>query len=160
MNFQITSVHLLGAAVDNERISTNRDDGNGIVIQDEVGIFHNLYNPEDDVLEFVYPLRELDLALGKEGSEIGIPLPNNYHQENVMRELPDEDDHLTYRGVMRNGVLISDGAMNIIVKDWINQRLSNGFCTGDVGDGRTDFIRYNSDSRHWWHEYYIHFKFQ
>lgn len=67
---KILSVDLLGAAVDDEEVSTNQNDGNdddyqpradsydpavksiyGNAIEDQVIFFINWYNPEDDVLE-------------------------------------------------------------------------------------------------------------
>jgi hypothetical protein len=53
----ITSVHLLGAAVDHEQVSMNAADCNfnnpllpcnGEAIKSEIGIFRNLYNPSND----------------------------------------------------------------------------------------------------------------
>ena len=43
----------------------------GNAIQDEVIKFYNLYNPEDNILQFVYPVFE-DTALGKDGSQLDI----------------------------------------------------------------------------------------
>ena len=55
----ITSVHLLGAAINHEQISKNQNDCkldkpslpcSGVAIESEVGHFYNLYNPEDNML--------------------------------------------------------------------------------------------------------------
>ena len=93
-NFKIESVHLLGAAVDNEEISTNKQvidldatnwgtvkspekTGYGQAVQEEVIKFYNLYNPEDSIFEpnaiyplypfQIYPSFEGDWALGQNG---------------------------------------------------------------------------------------------
>lgn len=69
-NIRISSIHLLGAAVDNEEVSKNPNDWNddnppstrpsndpsvmstyGDAIENQVTSFYNLYNTEDDVLE-------------------------------------------------------------------------------------------------------------
>lgn len=114
-NYTIKSVHLLGAAVDNEEVTKNpfdivKDPLNGYIInviemkypiildkikysygqavEDEVEYFYNLYNPKDDSLEWFYPLNEnKDSALGLNGSEKGISLPSNYREKNVQSEI-------------------------------------------------------------------------
>src|SRR5215211_7542173 len=59
-DYQISSVHLLGAAVDNEEVSKNPLDidgdstikhAYGKAIQEEVIRFYNLYDPEDNMLQ-------------------------------------------------------------------------------------------------------------
>jgi pimeloyl-ACP methyl ester carboxylesterase len=110
-NFNITSVHLMGAAVDNEEVSKLQQDilndltnwgsvnsAYGKAIEKVVTDFYNLYNPEDNVLEprvvfQIYPSYELgDLALGQSGYQpipydISLSLPDNYNQINVMGEI-------------------------------------------------------------------------
>jgi hypothetical protein len=101
-NFAIASVHLMGAAVDDEEISRNPSDTEdspkddaivyGQAIEEEVAHFYNLYNPEDDALEpgyfnqwyfdcsfnyseqqpIYYPCFEQDFALGQEGMQTTI----------------------------------------------------------------------------------------
>jgi hypothetical protein len=110
-NFRLESVHLMGAAVDDEEVSKNPNDNrnsindDGIVygdaIEKHVKKFYNLYNPEDDMLERldpyegweVYPLYEKDDALGSWGiqntSISRVDLPSNYNNEtNVKNEIP------------------------------------------------------------------------
>jgi hypothetical protein len=112
----ITSVHLLGAAVDNEQVSMNAADCNfnnpplpcnGEAIKSEVGIFRNLYNAEDNMLQFAYRDAERDDALGWCGLKGGpqnvffpwscvggdsILTPNNYEEHSVTGEIrPDAD---------------------------------------------------------------------
>jgi|SRR5215212_2158550 len=94
-NFKIASVHLMGAAVDDDEVSKNSADvlssdgirsAYGKAIEEEVSYFYNLFNLEDDALEpgYVYPLYfdcfnysenqpvyypcfEQDFALGQKG---------------------------------------------------------------------------------------------
>lgn len=115
----ITSVHLIGAAVDDEKLSQDHsdidhspfDDGKvyGNAIERNVVNFTNLYNPEDDRLEKVdqleqqtdnqidvYPYYERDNALGSWGIQNAsidkIDIPSNYEEKNVQNEiLPIED---------------------------------------------------------------------
>jgi pimeloyl-ACP methyl ester carboxylesterase len=110
-NFNITSVHLMGAAVDNEEISMDPSDISddktnwgspktdyGEAIQDEVLNFSNLYSPKDNVLEpldapyfGIYPSFEGDQALGQNGSQkiflTNITTPKNYEDVNVQGEI-------------------------------------------------------------------------
>jgi hypothetical protein len=114
-NFNIATVHLMGAAVDDEQISMNaldRDDRDnklyGRAINMTVLKFYNLYNPEDDTLEsrnlFVacsfplfnecepiyYFLYEGDYALGERGADPSIfelDKPLNYKDINVRNQI-------------------------------------------------------------------------
>jgi pimeloyl-ACP methyl ester carboxylesterase len=116
-NFKIASVHLMGAAVDNEEVSKNQQDiindatnwdtikttAYGQAIQEEVVKFYNLYNPKDSILKpnpiypfypfQIYPSYEGDWALGQSGYQtfpfdITLSLPTNYIQINVQNEIP------------------------------------------------------------------------
>jgi hypothetical protein len=118
----ILSVHLVGAAVDDEEASTNPDDANddnpvsyssfepsvksiyGNAIQNQVISFYNMFSSDDDVLEpdsecwftvcqpVYYPKFEGDLALGQSGAQPGITLPNNYKQTDVTDEISFNTD--------------------------------------------------------------------
>jgi len=116
--FKITSVHLIGAAVDNEEVSKDPQDilsdqtnwgtvksDYGEAIEKEVVKFYNLYNPKDKVLGpnslspfspfQIYPSFEGDLALGQNGSQTfpKISLPTkNYVDINVTKEIPFNKD--------------------------------------------------------------------
>jgi pimeloyl-ACP methyl ester carboxylesterase len=93
-DFRITSIHLMGAAVDDEEVSKNiqnilNDQTNqgvvkttayGEAIQEEVTRFYNLYNPQDNMLQQlpfdppysiyeIYPFFEEDSALGQVGTQ-------------------------------------------------------------------------------------------
>lgn len=122
--FNITSVHLMGAAVDDEKISKNPididhglfDDGKvyGNAIERNVVKFYNLFNPEDDMLERLdqiegqreiqpefYPRFEIDDALGSKGIQQAsideVDIPTNYEEQNVQNELlPVEDADAGY----------------------------------------------------------------
>jgi pimeloyl-ACP methyl ester carboxylesterase len=134
-NGEIKSVHVMGAAVDNEEVSKDPSDGFGLAIEDVVSSqdkFHNFYNPEDDVLSNLYWFEEADQALGEDGAESGIPLPSNYAERDVSGQIVrdtdgdgdnDEsnlgDNHSGYVGVVNSaGVLTDDGAMDLAVRDW------------------------------------------
>jgi pimeloyl-ACP methyl ester carboxylesterase len=115
-NFKIASVHLLGAAVDDEEISKNPQDilddltnwgtlksDYGIAIEEEVIKFYNLFNPQDNVFEpnleypfspvQIYPSFEGDLALGYKGSLLpAAKLPNNHISINVQDEIKNISD--------------------------------------------------------------------
>ena len=108
-NFNISSVHLIGAGVDNEEVSKNPKDvlddrtnwgspksDYGEAIEEEVVHFYTLYNPEDNVLEpnlnyslQIYPSFEGDLALGQSGYQtlLNITLPTNYKEMNVQDQI-------------------------------------------------------------------------
>jgi hypothetical protein len=165
-DFKIASVHLLGAAVDNEEVSENsikhynfpswlHDSSDvkkayGQVIGQVVSKFYNLFDPEDNVLEFVYPGFEgLDRALGENGKQLNpqVPTPDNYlgvYIQDEIKPLMDADadgntdfglcyitcnvdvgdNHAGYIGFRNNtdkNILQDDGAMNIVVDDWSTQ---------------------------------------
>jgi hypothetical protein len=103
-NFTISSVTLVGAAVDDEEVSTDPVDiitdptnadsekaSFGNAIQNETTTFYNLYDPEDKALGriILYPHYENDNALGLNGYQINpkITLPKNYDQINVINEI-------------------------------------------------------------------------
>jgi hypothetical protein len=109
-NFKISSVHLLGAAVDDEEVSKDfsyviknpRILGNtsewydvfgiksayGKAIEHEVNKFYNLFDPKDRILIQIYPLFESDAPLGLKGAEKRISLPSNYNQKDVENVIP------------------------------------------------------------------------
>lgn len=115
--FKILSVHLMGAAVDDEEVSKNPSDvtedvtndaniksAYGEAIQGEVIRFYNLYNPQDSMLQLdpfsptnlvyeIYPFFESDLALGQAGrqqqgiEEIDKVTMPPYYDINVLNEI-------------------------------------------------------------------------
>ena len=107
----IESVHLLGAAVDDEQISLNSHDCaknvpklecSGEAINSTTKIFFNLYNSEDNMLtpffsgtddgSFPYKNSERDDALGGFGKEIGVSTSNNYNERDVEDFIPTRFD--------------------------------------------------------------------
>ena len=114
-NFKIKSVHFMGAAVDDEEVSSRSefiliDQTNwgsaksdyGQAIQEEVINFYNLFSSKDNMLEPfpdlpsvpIYPTFESDWALGQSGYQkfsdpynIISTLPKNYNETNVTKEL-------------------------------------------------------------------------
>ena len=103
---EITSIHLMGAAVNNDQISTNPNDCisylpylpcSGEAIQSEVGYFSNLFNPEDNMLageinpfcwicglvKSPYELSEGHNALGAYGAASTIVVPSNFDETDV-----------------------------------------------------------------------------
>ena len=95
-NFIVESVHLMGAAVDNEQVSTNPSDADdpgeevyGRSIESQVISFYNLFDTQDNALEEpYYPNYEGgETALGLNGAEQGISLPRNYQDVDVTKEV-------------------------------------------------------------------------
>lgn len=120
-NGQITSVHVLGAAVDDDEVA--KTDGFGNAIENIVGEFHNKYSSEDDILSVLYVLEEGSQSLGEEGAQIGIDLPENYHQEDVTEEVGY--DHSGYIRHSDDSDAIdpeNDGIVDNITNDWKNQK--------------------------------------
>jgi Alpha/beta hydrolase of unknown function (DUF900) len=125
-NFKVTSVHLMGAAVDDEEVSKNSIDSlnqpksthdpfgvkfaYGKAVEDEVVNFYNLFNSQDDVLQRstvlepissqpeYYPFFEEDSALGQKGIQLGISKPANYIDIPVKNEIELIDDANGYNG--------------------------------------------------------------
>ena len=111
-DYKIASVHLMGAAVDDEEVSKNPLDidgdatikhAYGKAIQEEVVRFYNLYNPKDNVLQpqpfllyghiyQIYPFFESDLALGQSGRDTTISTQDQvtkppYYEINVQNQI-------------------------------------------------------------------------
>ena len=158
LNFTITSIHLLGAAIDNEQVSLESSDCNsnqpqlscsGKAIEKVTKKFYNLYNPEDNLLQFSYPNAEPDTALGLRGSQSGIQTPDEkyYSEYDVRSEIPayyydadanyiwdclefdlfptSGDNHCGYMGYRslifsNHNSIRDDGAMNKVIDDWKN----------------------------------------
>lgn len=136
---KISSVHLLGAAINNSLIAENTLLGNAT--ENKVGEFYNLYNPEDDGLT-VNQL-ENNQSLGLVGA-LKLNVPSNYNEANIIYEIPPlsdadgdgnieecfedinpakvwGDNHCGYIGFRNStsGSFLDDGVMNIVVRDWI-----------------------------------------
>jgi pimeloyl-ACP methyl ester carboxylesterase len=117
----------------------------GKAIQEEVDKFYNLFNTNDLTLINLYPPAELDNPLGLIGAEKGIPLPSNYNETDVKNMIPPLCDangdqiadfpfyfnisqpvsignnhagYYGFRNATNSAMLIDDGAMNKVVRDW------------------------------------------
>jgi pimeloyl-ACP methyl ester carboxylesterase len=121
----VSSVHLVGAAVENEEVEQGRRFGGAIA--QECGALYNYFSPEDNKLTYYFPLKEGDRALGTTGIEHPDKQPGNYIGVNAQHELPklsdsgkiDEDEygdnHSGYLGTRdAAGKLIDDGVMDLI----------------------------------------------
>jgi alpha/beta hydrolase family protein DUF900 len=136
----ITSIHLLGAAIDRSSVAANTTLGKAI--DKLVSNFYNLRNSEDNMLEYVYSSVDQHDALGLLGISHSMPLPKNYYEREVNSELPPiqdvdgnnkldcfdffvmlpGDNHCGYIGARGlspfEDIPRSDGAIDIIVQDW------------------------------------------
>jgi Alpha/beta hydrolase of unknown function (DUF900) len=134
--YNISSIHLIGAAISDR--ATSKNSPFGIAIDNIVNNFYNLYNPKDTVLQGLYVKTENENPLGLFGLKKGEPFPLNYTEHNVMSELSsfrkasgihkpfvdnavlrwgsNHSGYIGFRGV--NGKLKDDGAINVIVADW------------------------------------------
>lgn len=136
----ITSVHLLGAAIDRSSVAANTTFGKAI--DKLVGDFYNLRNSEDNMLEYVYRYVEKRDALGLLGISHSMPLPKNYFEREVNSEIPPiqdvdknskldcfdffvilpGDNHCGYIGARGlspfDNIQRNDGTIDIVVQDW------------------------------------------
>ncbi|MGH9963332.1 MAG: DUF726 domain-containing protein, partial [Nitrososphaeraceae archaeon] len=136
----ITSVHLLGAAIDRSSVAANMTLGNAI--NNVVGDFYNLRDSEDNMLEYVYRSIEKRDAPGLLGISHSMPMPRNYFERQVNSEIPPiqdvdanskldcfdffvilpGDNHCGYMGARGlpplENIPRNDGAMDVVVQDW------------------------------------------
>lgn len=155
-NNQVESVHFLGAAVDNNQISTRSTDCDpneiqlpcsGEALESEVGRFFNLYNPEDNMLQFVYNNVEDGEALGWCGTGGGLQWffwwsclpgnrvhePVNYNEYSVINQLPPNED--------------SDNDGECDSRAILSLFSSNEVCTvALVGDNHFGYLGYRSSA--------------
>ncbi len=139
----ITSVHLVGAAIDRSSVAANTTFGKAI--DKLVDDFYNLRNSEDNMLQYVYRSVEESDALGLFGISHSIPLPKNYFEREVNSEIPPiqdvdgnskldcfdffvilpGDNHCGYIGTRGlspfESIPRNDGAIDVIVQDWSEQ---------------------------------------
>jgi esterase/lipase superfamily enzyme len=130
--YKVDSVHLLGAAVNPQAISTTQGFGNAI--KSEINKFYNKYSTEDDILEKDYRNTEGSISLGEGGAQgWQSGLQDIYHEQEVSNEISCDvdgdgindkdnlgDDHMGYAGVVNQntGEVTSDGAMNLLINEW------------------------------------------
>jgi hypothetical protein len=141
--FNITSVHLLGAAIDRSSVAANSTLGKAI--DRLVGGFYNLRNSEDNMLQNVYQTIEKHDALGLLGISHSTPMPRNYFEREVNSEIPPiqdvdgnskldcfdffvilpGDNHCGYMGARGlpplEDIPRNDGAIDIVVQDWLDE---------------------------------------
>jgi len=122
---RLSSVHLVGAAVDNDEAEL--DGPYGRAIEQRCEKFFNYYSPEDDKLGAFYWPKEADRALGETGIEHASRAPANYLDVDVTQQLrsydkadlPEEgeegDNHSGYLGNRAaDGRLLDDGVMDLV----------------------------------------------
>ncbi len=137
--YNISSIHLIGAAISDRAASKNTQFG--IAIDNIVDNFYNLYNPKDNLLQGLYVKIENENPLGLFGLKKEEPFPQHYTEHNVMSEIPPlknasgiyqpfvdntvagwGNNHSGYIGFRErypyNKSLKDDGAINVIVADW------------------------------------------
>jgi hypothetical protein len=107
--FKVTSVNFMGAAVDDEEVSTDLSyilkspaivknmsewydvygikSAYGKVIENVTSKFYNLFDPKDKALIQFYTKDENDTALGLKGKQEGITAPSNYNQTDVQDQI-------------------------------------------------------------------------
>ena len=121
----VASVHLVGAAVENEDVELGERYGEAV--RDCCGMLWNYHSPEDNKLGYFFPLKEGDRALGLTGIEHSARAPENYRDVDASDELPaigkdgsvDEDEagdnHSGYLGTCdASGRLVDDGVMDLV----------------------------------------------
>ncbi len=142
-DWNITSVHLLGAAIDRSSVAANTTFGKAI--DKVVGNFYNIRNSEDNMLQYVYTYVEEGDALGLLGISHSMPMPKNYFERQVDSEIPPiqdvdgnskldcfdffillpGDNHCGYigaRGLLPfESIPRNDGVMDIIVQNWLDE---------------------------------------
>lgn len=126
---RLASVHLVGAAIDNEHLQT--DDRYGKPIERRVVKFFNYFSPIDSKLGKMYQALEADFAVGRVDLEDKSRAPTNYVSRDVSQELLSVDkvgrplpkeprgrNHSAYLGIRDDsGAWRDDGAMNVIAAD-------------------------------------------
>jgi Alpha/beta hydrolase of unknown function (DUF900) len=107
--FKVTSVHLMGAAVDDEEVSKDLSyviknpaivknmskwydvfgikSAYGKAIENVTSHFYNLFDPKDKALIKKYTIDENDTALGLKEKQEGITTPSNYNPKNVQDKI-------------------------------------------------------------------------
>lgn len=126
LNLQLDSVHLVGAAVDNDEVELR--ERYGAAIERRTEYLYNYFSREDNSLGIFYPLKEGDRALGESDIEHRDQAPSNYVSIDIETELisygkdgvvdPESGDN--HSGCLGNlgedGSLLDDGIMNIVVE--------------------------------------------
>lgn len=128
--WRVDSVHLLGAAIDDEELQI--DSKYGRAIERRVGTFTNYFSPSDDKLGKFFPIKDGDRAVGRDDLEDPAKAPRNYVSRDVSAELKAVGDggrldpsgatgrnHSGYLGLRDDrGIWLDDGAMNVVAHDF------------------------------------------
>jgi hypothetical protein len=113
---QVTSIHLLGAAVDSNVVQTNGWAGPGI--EHQVLWAFNYFSEEDSILESVYYVAEAHDALGETGIEERWSAPSNYIEHNITGEIGS--DHKSYWSLLNADGSVADvRAMDDVLTDFL-----------------------------------------
>jgi len=91
--WDVESVHLQGAAQDNEAPTLEWED-TYYAVRDQTRATFNYYSEEDDTLEWIYNTYEFDQALGETGKESGNTAPDNYWDYDATSQVGN--DHSSY----------------------------------------------------------------
>lgn len=91
--WEIETVHLMGAAQDNEAPTDEWPDTYWAIYNQTRATF-NYHSEEDDTLEWIYRTIEFDNALGRTGAESGHETPPNYTDFDATSQVGD--DHSGY----------------------------------------------------------------
>jgi esterase/lipase superfamily enzyme len=131
---KIASVHLVGAAIDNEQLQT--DSLYGKAVENRVERLFNYYSPVDNKLGKYYTPLEGDKSVGRYDLEDASKRPRNYFSHDVTGELFAVDDkgdldpkgergrnHSAYLGIRTDaGKWVDDGVMDVVVRDIVGLR--------------------------------------
>lgn len=86
--FEVFSIHLLGAAQDNEAPTDEWPETYNAIRWETTATF-NYHSEEDDTLEWIYNTFEFDQALGETGAEAGNDTPCNYYDYDATSQVGD-----------------------------------------------------------------------
>jgi len=124
-HWKVDSVHLAGAAVDNEEVEVGKRYGEAI--ERRAGILVNYYSHKDNILGALFPIKEYDRALGETDIEHREKKPFNYLSMDAEKELLTfdskgnprigevGDNHMTCLGYIdADGRILADGIMDIV----------------------------------------------
>lgn len=126
---KLASVHLVGAAIDNEQLQT--DSLYGKSMESRVEKLFNYFSPVDSKLGKYYPPLEADKSVGRHDLEDASKRPRNYLSHDVTNELLAVDDkgdvdpkgekgrnHSAYLGIRTDaGKWVDDGVMDVVAGD-------------------------------------------
>ncbi len=126
--WMVDTVHLVGAAVDNEEVELG--ERYGAAIERRCRVLVNYFSPADSKLAMFFPFKEGDRALGQADIEHADRAPGNYRTLDVRTELISYDEagspepgelgenHSGYLGNRSpGGELLDDGVMDLVAAE-------------------------------------------